>query len=54
MQAVLLAGSISISPLRSCQLKIQDQMKINKIIFILEKSDSKECKTNLECRKSKM
>ena len=54
MQAVPLAGSIFISPLGSYQLEFQGQLKTNKCIRILEKSDSKECQTNLECRKSKM
>ena len=42
-----------LSPLRSYQLEVQDQIKINKYICILEKSDLKEWKTNLECRKVK-
>ena len=48
MQAVPLAGSIFISPLGSYQLEFQGQLKTNKCIRILEKSDSKECQTNLE------
>ena len=43
MQAVPLAGSIFISPLGSYQLEFQGQLKTNKCIRILEKSDSKEC-----------
>ena len=43
MQALSLADSP--------QLGVQDQIK-NKWKHIHEKSDSKECKANLECRKS--
>ena len=39
--------------LRSYQLEVQDQIKIYQIILIVEKSDSKGFKTNLECRKVK-
>ena len=50
MQAqVPLAGSI-LCPFRSYP-QVQDQIKMNKCILILEKSDSKECKTNLKYRK---
>ena len=36
MHAVPLAGSI-LSPLRSYQLEVQDQMKVNIIVLIVEK-----------------
>ena len=42
-----------ISPFRSYQLQVQDPMRINKCKRILEKSYSKECKTNLDYRKVK-
>ena len=48
MQAVPLDGSIFWLLLRSHQLEAQDHIKINKCVHVLEKSDLKECKTNLE------
>ena len=47
MHVVPLAGSLS--PLRSYQLEVQDQMKVNMMYLLLKKSDSNGCKTNLEC-----
>ena len=45
-----------ISPFRSYQLEVQDQIKINKCKFALENTSvrlKKECKTNLECKEIK-
>ena len=46
-----LEGQYILSPVRSYQLGVQDQIKIDKIMLILEKSDLKEYTTNLEYRK---
>ena len=40
-------------PLQILPAKGTRQIKINKCLRIPEKSDPKECKSNLECRKSK-
>ena len=48
MQAIL---KYFLSLLRSYRLKVIDYIREKKCKCVHEKSDSKDCKTNIECRK---